>query len=113
MGSFETREESPDPAERPLRVAMRREELFNEARDMVADLARWTLLESDETALVLRCRRAGGWLGGTAEVTLRVSGPDGIPSATLHVKSESQGGLLARDRAVVLEFLRPFTRRVV
>ena len=113
MGSFETSEGNPDPGSRPLSVPMRREELFGEARDMVADLEHWTLLESDETGLVLRCQREGGLLSGTAQVTIRVTGPDGIPSSTIHVKSESRGGILPRDRAVVLEFLRPFTRRVV
>jgi hypothetical protein len=113
MGSFQTSDEHGRPELRPLRVAMRREDLFAEARTMVEDLDGWTLVRADEEGLALHCERKGGLLGGTARVTLSVEGPDGIPSATLTVRSESEGGLLSRDKAVVAEFLTPFARRVV
>jgi hypothetical protein len=113
MGSFQTSDDQQRAELRPLRVPMRREDLFAEARTMVEDLAGWSIVEADEAALVLRCERKGGLLGGTAQVTLRVEGPEGIPSATLQVSSSSTGGLLSRDKAVVLEFMTPFTRRVV
>jgi hypothetical protein len=47
-------------------------------------------------------------------VTITVEGPDGIPTSTVHVRSETRGGwpLLASDRRVVLEFMKPFHRRV-
>jgi hypothetical protein len=112
LGGYETSEGNARAELRPLRVAMRREELFAEARTMVEDLPRWTLERADEAALELVARRAGGLLGGQATVTIRVEGPEGIPSATLHVGSNSSGGLLANDKAVVLEFMTPFTRRV-
>lgn len=112
MAGFETSEGQARAELRPLRVAMRREELFAEARTMVEDLPRWTLERADEAALELTARRAGGFLGGQATVKIRVEGPQGIPSATLHVASSSSGGLLANDKAVVLEFMTPFTRRV-
>lgn len=112
MGSFETRDEHGSPLLRPLRVAMRREELYSEARDMVADLAGWKLVRADEAHLTLHCERAGGLLGGSARITITVEGPDGIPTATLSVRSESGGGLLGRDKANVREFLEPFSRRV-
>ncbi|MBM3989293.1 MAG: DUF1499 domain-containing protein [Planctomycetes bacterium] len=111
MGSFETDAAQSSPLLRPLSVAKRREELYSEARDMVADLAGWTLVRSDDAALVLQCERKGGLFGGTARIMLRVEGPEGIPSATIHVRSETSG-LFARDRANVREFLEPFTRRV-
>ncbi|MBM3991953.1 MAG: hypothetical protein FJ298_13220 [Planctomycetes bacterium] len=111
MGSFETDPAQGSPLLRPLSVALRREELYSEARDMVADLAGWTLVRSDDAALVLQCERKGGLLGATARITLRVEGPDGIPSATIHVRSQTSGPF-ARDRANVREFLEPFTRRV-
>jgi hypothetical protein len=111
VGSFETDPAESSPLLRPLSVAKRREDLYSEARDMVADLAGWSLVRSDDAALVLHCERKGGLLGGTARITLRIEGPDGIPSATIHVRSESSG-MFARDRANVREFLEPFTRRV-
>ena len=46
-------------------------------------------------------------------MVITVEGPAGIPSASLSVRSSSTGGLLDRNRAVVLEFMTPFTRRVV
>ncbi len=111
MASFETRDDHDDPAFKPLRVAVRREDLFREAREMVADLAAWKLVRVDEAAFVLHCERAGGLLGATARITVSVSGPADLPSAELRVKSES-AGLFTRDKANVREFTEPFARRV-
>jgi hypothetical protein len=111
MGSFETHSDASDPLLRPLSVALRREDLYSEARDRVADLAGWTLVRAEDASFTLHCERRGGLLSGTSRITLRVDGPEGIPSATLHVRSES-GGLFGRDRANVRELLEPFTRRV-
>jgi hypothetical protein len=97
---------------RPLRVAVRKEDVYAEARNMVADLDGWKLVEADERALVLRCERKGGPLSAPARVTISVEGPDGIPSATVNVESQSAGGLFSRDKANVAEFLEPFGRRV-
>ena len=113
MGSFQTSDEHDRPELRPLRVAMRREELFAEARTMVEDLEGWTLERADERALELHCARRGGLLGGAARVTISVEGPEGIPSATLNVSAQREGGLIPRERAVVMEFMTPFARRVV
>jgi hypothetical protein len=112
MAGFQTDDGDPRAELRPLRVALRREELFAEARTMVEDLAGWTLVRADEGALELYCERKGGLLSSTARVRIRVEGPEGIPSSTLTLSSESSGGLLARDKSVVLEFLTPFRRRV-
>jgi hypothetical protein len=112
MGSFATSDEHKSEELRPLRVAVRREDVYAEARSQVADLAGWSLLSADDSALVIRCERRGGLLGGAARVTIMVEGPEGIPSATVHVRSESDGGLFSRDRSAVLEFLRPFRRRI-
>jgi hypothetical protein len=111
MGSFETSDEHKSEELRPLRVAVRREDVYAEARSQVADLG-WSVLSADDSALVIRCERRGGLLGGAARVTITVEGPEGIPSATVHVHSESDGGLFSRDRSAVLEFLRPFRRRI-
>jgi hypothetical protein len=111
-GSFETGPGHRDPLLQPLRVPTRAPDLYAEAKDMVADLAGWSIVSSDDDALTLVCERRAGLLGAPARVTIRVEGPEGLPSATLHVRSETRGGLLARDRANVLEFLKPFQRRV-
>ena len=112
MAGFQTHDGAARDELRPLRVALRREELFAEARTMVEDLADWRLVRADDAKLELHCERKGGLLSSTARVTIRVDGPEGLPSSTLTVSSESSGGLLARDKSVVLEFLTPFRRRV-
>src|SRR5262245_35780580 len=112
MGSFETRDDEKQAHLRPLRVAVRREDVYAEAKTMVGDLAGWTLVQADDQALVLHCERRAGLLGGAAKVTVKVEGPDGIPSATVSLRCESDSGLFARDKAIVREFLEPFSRRV-
>lgn len=110
--AFET---SPDESKanlQPLRVPTLAPDIYQEAKDMVADLERWTLVSADDDALTLVCERAGGLLSAASRVTIRVEGPEGIPSATVHLRSESGGGLRSRDRANVAEFLEPFRRRV-
>jgi hypothetical protein len=108
---FETAEGHADQDLQPLRVPTRKEEIYDEAKTMVGDLDGWKLVQADDDALVLTCERKGGLLRAAAKVTIRVDGPDGIPSATVTVRSETDGGL-SRDKANVQEFLRPFRRRV-
>lgn len=112
MGSFETRDGHRNEAHRPVRVPMLVPDVFQAAREMVDDLKGWKLLEADEAAHVLRCEASGGFLGGTARVTVTIEGPEGMPSATVHVRSESEAGLFARDKSIVADFVRPFRRRV-
>jgi len=112
MGSFETDEQHSNPSLKPLRVASRKEGIYEQAKEMVSDLDGWTLVSSDDGSFVLVCERKGGLLGGTATITIRVEGPDGIPSTTVHVRSESSGGLRSRDKGNVLEFIKPFHRRI-
>jgi|JI102314A2RNA_FD_contig_41_5781593_length_756_multi_2_in_0_out_0_1 hypothetical protein len=111
MGAFESSVDSTSALLRPLSVAMRREELCSEARDMIADLAGWKLVRQDDSACVLEVERSGGLVGGRSRITITVTGPDGIPSATLSLKVESSG-LFANPRSIVREFMEPFTRRV-
>ena len=77
----------------------------------VADLD-WEVVGSDDEKLEITCRKKGGLLGGTATIQILVDGPEGIPSATVNVKSTTEGGLLNRDKANVAEFVKPFHRRV-
>lgn len=111
-GSFETSTDQAKANHQPLRVPTRAPEIYQEAKDMVADLRHWKLLAADDGAMTLECERAGGLLSAPSRITIRVEGPEGIPSATVHLRSESDGGLRSRDRANVAEFLEPFRRRV-
>lgn len=111
MAAFETTDDESDPVLRPMRVAVRREEVFAEARDMVADLEAWSVVREDAQALELHCERAGGLLSGRARIRIRVEGPEGIPSATVTLRCEASG-LFARVRHVTREFMAPFRRRV-
>lgn len=112
MGSFQTSDDGKQEAHRPVRVPILVADVFQAAREMVDDLKGWKLVEADEAAHVLRCEASGGFLGGTCRVTITVEGPEGIPSSTVHVRSESDAGLFARDKSIVADFVRPFRRRV-
>jgi hypothetical protein len=112
MGSFETSDNHASLDLRPIRVPTRKEDIYGAAREMVEDLSGWEVIESNDEALKLTCRRKGGLLGGTSTIEISVQGPDGIPSATVNVKSTTEGGLLSRDKANVNDFIKPFNRRV-
>ncbi len=109
---FETSEGHAQAHLRPLRVAMRIDAVYEEARDLVHDLPGWSVESADEAAYTLVCTRRKRLLSGGSTITIRCVGPAGVPSAVVHVRSESTGGWIARDKANVLEFLVPFTRRV-
>ncbi|MFM7282616.1 MAG: hypothetical protein ACKO32_12635 [Planctomycetia bacterium] len=111
-GSFETREGQTDPSLAPIRVPIRRENEFEEACNLASELPGWKILRRDEAQGLLVCERSAGWLGGCATVTIRVEGPEGLPSATVHTRCESKGGLLSRDKTILQEFTVPFWRRV-
>lgn len=113
MGAaFETRDDAADERLRPLRVPIRPDQVFESAREMVDDLDGWEVAAADATERVLICRKNAGLLGGRAKITIRCEGAPDLPSTTVHVRSESEGAVVARDRAHVLEFLTPFHRRV-
>jgi len=112
MGGSFTTSDTEKPALRPLRVASLKSGVYEEAKNLVLDLPGWELVRTDDERMVLHCKRTGGLLGGTAEIEIRVEGPEGIPSSTVSVSSRSTGGLLSRDKRYVAEFLVPFHRRV-
>ena len=111
-GSFETTDGATSVPLKTLRVPVLKHDIWNEAKNMASDLPGWRIVSADEQAMILVCERDRGLLGGRATVTISVSGPDGMPSSTVHVKSVTQSGWLARDKANVAEFMRPFHRRV-
>ena len=110
--AFETSEQHSHQNQRPVRVPALKGDIYNAAVEMAEDLDGWEVLSKDEGELKLVCRRPGGLLKGTATITVWVEGPDGMPSSTVYVRSETEGGLLDRDKANVVEFVRPFHRRV-
>lgn len=110
--AFETSEQHSHQHQRPVRVPTLKGDIYNAAVEMAEDLDGWEVLSKDDAELKLTCRRPGGFMKGTATITVWVEGPDGMPSSTVHVRSETEGGLLDRDKANVIEFVRPFHRRV-
>jgi hypothetical protein len=111
MGVFETSDNHPGRLHRPVRVPVPKQDIFGAAQEMCVDLA-WTVKDVDAENLTIQCEKSGGLLGGTAAITVRVDGPDGIPSSTTTVRSESTGGVLSRDKSLVAEFVKKFTNRV-
>ena len=113
-GSFRTDDAESDPDLRPVRVAQRLEQVFSEARNLAGELPGWRILEEDEARGLLVCERSGGFLAGPSRVTLTFESPPGIPSTTVHARSESPGvwKSFARDRVRLRKFLRLLRRRV-
>jgi hypothetical protein len=109
---FETSDAHASPALRPIRVAVRPDQVFAEACEQVDDLRGWERVSVDEAARTIVCRKRGGLLSGTATVTIRCEGAHDLPSTTVTVTCASEGGLFSQDRAVALQFLAPFRRRV-
>ena len=112
MGGFATSDSHKSQHHRPIRVPTQQGNIYRAAKEMIADLAGWTLVTEDEAQGRLVCRRNNGFLGGISTITIAVEGPEGIPSTTVNVTSESKGALLPRDKANVAEFVRPFFRRI-
>ena len=112
MGEFATSDDHKGQHHRPIRVPTLRGDILQAAKEMVADLDGWELVSEDEAQGVLTCRKKNGVLGGVSTITITVEGPDGIPSSTVNVRSQSEGGLLGRDKSNVADFIRPFFRRV-
>lgn len=113
-GSFATNDAERNPDLRPVRAPQRFEEVWDEARSLASDLPGWRIVSEDLAAKVLVCERSGSFLAPASKVTLQFESPAGMPSTTVHARSETSGGLpgLGRDRARVLEFMRPLHRRV-
>ena len=111
-GSFATSDSNSNANLQPLRVPILQQDIYSAAKEMVEDLPDWTIVNADDDKLTLTCKRGGGLLSGEATITITVEGPEGMPSSTVNCRSESSGGLLSRDKANVIEFMRPFHRRV-
>ena len=112
MGRFETSLDHPNRWHQPVRVPVNKGDVFGAAKEMVDDLDGWTVQGADDQALTITCEKKGGMLGGTATITIRVEGPDGIPNSETHCVSESSGGLMSKDKANVAEFVKKFWMRM-
>lgn len=112
MGSFQTSESNSSRWHQPVRVPIRKQDIYESAKEMCEDLA-WKVLSADQDALKITCERSGGFLGGTARIVVSVTGPDGIPSSETNVLSESSGAVLAKDKSIVAEFVKKFSMRVI
>lgn len=110
--SFETNDSHAHAQLKLLRVAMRVDQVFEEAKELVEDMPDWAVVTLDAAAHVLVCRRSKGFLSGEARLTITCTGPEDLPSTVVHVRSETTGGIVARDRKNVLAFTVPFHRRV-
>jgi hypothetical protein len=110
--SFATDDAHAHPDLKPVRVPIRRETVYEEAVDLAGRLPGWSIASADDRTRVIVCKRSGGLLAPAATITIRVDGPEGLPSATVTCVSESERALFARDRRNVLEFMTPFHRRV-
>lgn len=111
MGRFQTDAAAGSKWHRPVAVPQGREGVFSSVRELLEDLPGWDVTEVDEGACTVRVAKANGFLGGTSRITIRVEGPDGIPSSETHVTSESDG-LLSRDKQNVATFVRKLFMRV-
>jgi len=113
-GSFATSDAERNPDLRPVRAPQRFEEVWDEARNLASDLPGWRIVEEDPVRKIIVCERSGNFLAPASRVTFTFESPAGMPSTTVSARSESSGGIpgLARDRARVLEFMRPLHRRV-
>ena len=112
MSSFATSDANKKRDHQPIRVPTQKGHVFRTAKEQIEDLSGWSLVSEDEAKGVLVVKKSNGLLGGTSTITISIEGPEGVPSTTVNVRSESAGALLSKDRANVADFVRPFFRRV-
>jgi hypothetical protein len=111
--SFESSDSHDQLYLKPLRVPSLKGGIYGTAKELVEALPDWTLDSEDEGQGLLCCTRSGRFLSGSSRVTIKVEGPDGVPSTTVTLRSETEGGLRKCDKANVVEFMKLFHRRVV
>ncbi|MCZ6596413.1 MAG: hypothetical protein O7B99_02115 [Planctomycetota bacterium] len=111
-GFFETSDGHKGRNVKPIRVPTLKGDVYDAAKEMIDDLDGWELVEEDAEKGVLTCRKKGGVLAGMSTITVTVEGPDGIPSTTVNVRSETEGGMRSPDKANVVAFVKPFFRRI-
>ena len=113
MGRFESSDSNGALEQQPLRVPRLKDGIWQTAKELIDDLPQWSLVREDEAKGELVCERRARFLSAKSTVTIRISGPDGVPSTTVALVSESGGGLLPGDKKNVVEWMTLFRRRVV
>ena len=111
--SFESSDNHSQQHLKPLRVPSLKDGIYSTAKELVDDLPGWSLLSEDESGGVLQCERKARPLSSPSRVTIKVEGPEGVPSTTVTLRSESDGGLRKCDKANIIEFMKLLHRRVV
>ncbi|QDU69617.1 hypothetical protein [Engelhardtia mirabilis] len=111
--SFESSDNQSHQHLKPLRVPSLKDGIYATAKELVEDLPGWSLMSEDEANGVLNCERKARPLSGNSRVTIKVEGPEGVPSTTVTLRSESDGGLRKCDKANIVEFMKLLHRRVV
>jgi hypothetical protein len=112
MGSFETSDRNSSEYHRPIRLPVRRENIWDALKDMVDDMQGWEVVSMDADRRVAVVRKPGGMMSGTATMTITVEGLEDVPSTTVSARCETEGGLMGRDKANVAEFIKVFHRRI-
>jgi hypothetical protein len=110
---FESSDSQADLRLKPLRVPRLKDGIFSEAVDLLEALPGWSVVSKDEAKGLIECTRKARLLGGEARVTISFEAPEGVPSTTVKMRSESKGGLLNHDKQNVLEFMEKLRQRVV
>jgi hypothetical protein len=110
--SFETSLSHSSTYQQPIQVATRKEYIYASAKEMVEDMKGWVLETADDENMTLHCTKKGGALGGTSTITVTVDGSVEHPSTTVDCKIVTEGGLLARPKKMVEEFMKLFFRRI-
>lgn len=113
-GSFETSDSHSSRDAKPIRVPVRRENIFSAAVEMAGDMEGWEIVSETkgDTTDVVVCRVPGGFLAGESAVTITVEGPNEIPNTTVNAKSISTGGLRSSDKANVTGYMKILFRRI-
>ena len=112
MGSFETSDQHSSEHHRPIRLPIRRENIWDSLREMVADMQGWEVVSMDDESRVAVLVKPGGLMSGTATMTITIEGHEDVPSTTVNARCETDGGLMGRDKANVADFIKIFHRRI-
>jgi hypothetical protein len=113
MGRFESSDSHGSLELQPLRVPQPKGDMYSTAKELVEALPDWSILSENEEQGLIVCERKARALSAKSKVTIKIEGPDGIPSTTVTMVSESEGGLLGGDKKNVNEFMKLYRRRVV
>lgn len=110
--SFETSDSNSSQAGQPIRVATRREHIFQAAKEMADDMKGWKVVDANEEALRIVAQKEGGFLGGKANITIQIEGSAEVPSTTVNCRCDMEGGLLGSPKSIVEGYMKLLYRRV-